>query len=484
MNHLPQQKNSVDQTAEPQQLTADPQQLKPQTQQSHAKSMKKFCLINPRVIYTILSAVIIIVGSYFAIRYAQGDFRVTKEGILRESGLLAANSFPPGAQVYVNDKLVTATDDTIYLEPEVYQVKIEKDGYSPWKKTLTIKKELVTQTNAKLFPAAPSITPLTFTGARNLLPSPDGRKIVYYSDGTSTEKKKGIYLLELTDGTIFQKSAKQIAEADLDQIKTLDFIWSPDSSQIMVIMPERQVLIEVNEKVDLSTLPDISFKRKQILSEWEEEMYLRERQYMEEFPEEMLKIATQSAKNVYLSPDKKRLLYTATASAIIPEDIVPPVPARNTQPEERALQPGGIYVYDREEDKNFKVAEETGDAARQKALLAQDLDQKDPLTLISSPSAFTTLQASSAAKTASNFNVYHSSLFINTLQWFADSTHLIFVKDNAIQVMEYDSANQTTLYSGPFMEDFVYPWPDGSRVLILTKFSPDTPANLYAIELD
>ena len=457
-----------------------------QPQKKQVKLMKNFRFINSRLIYTVLSAFIIILGSYVAIRYAQGDFRVTKEGILRESGLLAANSFPPGAQVYVNDKLVTATDDTIYLEPDVYEVKISKDGYSPWHKTLTINKELVTQTNAQLFPAAPSITPLTFTGATKLIPAPDGRKIVYYSNGTSTDNKKGIYLLDLTDGTIFQKSAKQIAEADFAEtdIENLNFIWAPDSSQIMVIMPDRQVLIETNDKVDLATLPDVSFKQKQILSEWEEEMYLRERQYLEEFPEEVIQVATQSAKNVYLSPDKKRLLYTATASATIPEDIVPPVPSRNTQPEERSLQPGGIYVYDREEDKNFKVAEEAGQAGRQKALLAQDLYRDNPLTLNSSPSAFTTLQATSAAQTASHFNVYHSSLFINTLQWFSDSKHLIFIKDEAIQIMEYDSTNHTTLYSGPFMDDFVYPWPDGSRVLILTKFSPDTPANLYAIELE
>ncbi len=50
--------------------------------------------------------------------------------------------------------------------------------------------------------------------------------------------------------------------------------------------------------------------------------------------------------------------------------------------------------------------------------------------------------------------------------------------------MEYDGQNRTTLYSGPFVNRFLYPWPDGSRLLIQTSFSPETPANLYAIELD
>ena len=49
--------------------------------------------------------------------------------------------------------------------------------------------------------------------------------------------------------------------------------------------------------------------------------------------------------------------------------------------------------------------------------------------------------------------------------------------------MEYDTTNQTTLYSGPFTDEFVYPWPNGDRMVILTSFSPDTPQNLYALEL-
>jgi hypothetical protein len=429
---------------------------------------------------------VIVAGTYLAIRYAQGDFRITNQGILPESGLLAANSFPNGAQVYVDDKLVTATDDTIYLEPGEYQVKITKDGYSPWQKTMTIKEELVTQTNATLFPSAPSITPLTFTGAENLLPSPDGRKIVYYTASASSKIKNGLYLLELGDNfNPFQKSSRQITidEPGIN-LDTANFIWSPDSSELMVLTDQKQVLISVNEKKRLSSLPDITFRRKQILSQWEEEMYLRERQYLDEFPEEMLAIATQSAKNVYISPDKKRLLYTATSSANLPEDIVPPIPSTNTQPEERRLEPGNIYIYDREEDKNFRIAQEKGSAELgPKSLLADDLFRNKPLTYESSPSAFTKLQATSSAKTSYKFNSYHSSLFINTLQWFADSKHVMFIKDSNIQIMEYDGANNTTLYSGPFANKFIYPWPDGSRIIILTSFSPNSPKNLYAIEL-
>ncbi len=450
---------------------------------------KKLSLIS--IGYTLLSVAIIAGGSYLAIMYAQGNYRFTRSGILVESGLLSANSFPTGAQVIVDGELTTATNDTIYLEPGVYSVEFKKDGYSPWKKELVIEKELVTQTNARLFPVAPSLTPLTFTGVENILPSPDGRKLVYYTASASAETRNGLYVLDLNDSiNPFQKTSRQIAvDVPLYELNNADFIWSPDSSQLMILSRLKQVIVDANQMNNLLSLPDISFRRSEILSEWEEEMYLRERQYLAEFPEEVIEIATQSAKNVYMAPDKKKLLYTATSSATLAPELVPPLPSTNTQPESRTIEPGNIYVYDSEEDKNFLIAsdlmilEEAEINQVNKGLLADDLYQKIPRTLKASPSAFARLQDQTVANTALRFNTYHSSLAVNTLQWFADSNYLLFIKDDRVQIVSYDGTNNTTLYSGPFAENFIYPWPDGSRVVILTAFSPDTPQNLYSIEL-
>jgi len=439
-----------------------------------------------RVIYTLLSALIILGGSYIAIMYAQGSYRFSRKGVLPESGLLSANSFPTGAQVYIDGELITATDDTIYLEPGTYQVRLQKDGYSPWEKTIALEKELVTQTDARLFPAAPSLTPLTFTGVENLLPSPDGRKIVYYTASASAQTRNGLYILDLNDNiNPFQKTSRQIAEdVPVYELGSAKFIWSPDSSQLMILSKLKQIIVDTNQNNNLQSLPDISFRRSQILSEWEEEMYLRERQYLTEFPIEVIEMINQSAKNAYISPDKKKLLYTATASATLKSELVPPLPSTNTQPEERSIRSGGIYVYDREEDKNFMIGQEVNESHTvKKALLANDLDQKKPLSLLTSPNSFSKLQGESLALTASLFNTYHTSLAVNTLQWFSDSNYLLFVKDNQVQIISYDGTNNTTLYSGPFEKDFIYPWSDGTRLIILTSFSPDTPKNLYSIEL-
>lgn len=440
------------------------------------------------LLYTLLSIIVIAGGTFLAINYAKGNYRLTDDGFSISTGLLSVSSLPTGAQVFINDRLVTATDDTVYLEPNQYKVKIIKDGYSAWEKTLTLEPELVTSTNAKLFPSAPSITPLTFTGVENLSTSPDGQKILYYTASSSAYKNNGLYMLDLTENTLsFQKGPRQITENSTKvNLKNAQFIWSPDSLELILIDEERQLLIDTTKKNDLDSLPDITFKSKQLLKEWEQEMLLREQQFLAKFPSQIVAIATQSANNVYFSPDKKRLLYTASQSASIPDNLIPKVPAASSQEQERKIEVGGIYVYDREEDRNFRLGTASQSAQTPtKQLLTVELEKNNLLTNgAATSSAIHSLQSTDIQTTIDNFNVYHTSLYSDTFQWHPDSRHLFFTSDNEIKVVEYDGTNVDTLYSGPFTKKFAYPWPNGSRLLVLTSFSPNVPLNLYAIELE
>lgn len=132
--------------------------------------------MNRRLIITALTAVLLAAGTYTAIKFAKGYRPDFKSKEIKGTGLLVVNSLPQGAQVFLNSKLTTATDDTLNLLPGEYLIEIKKDGYIPWQKKLTIEAEVVTQANARLFPAVTSLKPLTFTGAHNATPSPDGQK--------------------------------------------------------------------------------------------------------------------------------------------------------------------------------------------------------------------------------------------------------------------------------------------------------------------
>ena len=441
--------------------------------------------INNKILYTFVSAVIILSGTFLAIKYATGS-RITSDGIIANTGMLSANSFPPGAQVFVDDKLMTATDETVNLEPGTYSIRISKAGYSPWSKRIVIEEQHVVQTNAQLFPSAPNLTALTLVGAENLSTSPDGQKIIYYTASSSAKEKNGLHLLNLSGNlNPLQRESKQLStDSKVIDLSKADFIWSPDSNEVMVVNDNIEVMLTVDKKHNFDSLKSIRYEKKETLRSWEEEMYLRERQYLAKFPEEIIKIATTSAKNVYISPDKKRLLYTASHSTALPNNIITPPPASSTEPESRQLEPEKIYVYDSEEDKNFLIGE-NGEMNNQysKTLLALDLSQIKPIQLEASPSAFQKLQGDTIVDTAMMFNTYHNSLRLNNYQWFPDSKHILYIENNKVMIMEYDGTNRTNIYSGPFANSFVYPWPDGSKLVILTSFSPDSAYNLYSIEL-
>src|SRR3989344_3960150 len=121
------------------------------------------------VISTIIILMLLLIGTVSGIFYARGyRFDPTNPGtILEGTGLLVLTSRPDGARVLINSHFTTATNNTINLTPGSYKVRVEKDGYFPWEKTIEIKKEAVSQANATLFPTAPRLEAVTNTGALN-----------------------------------------------------------------------------------------------------------------------------------------------------------------------------------------------------------------------------------------------------------------------------------------------------------------------------
>ncbi len=69
--------------------------------------------------------------------------------------------------------------------------------------------------------------------------------------------------------------------------------------------------------------------------------------------------------------------------------------------------------------------------------------------------------------------------------WFPDGEHLIIVNEGSISIMDADTKNNVTIYTGDFDPGLIIPWPDGSRIVITTSLNTSvrkTP-DFYAIEL-
>ncbi len=349
---------------------------------------------------------------------------------LSSTGLLVATSDPDGAQVWLDGTLKSATNTTLTLHPGWYQVKISKEGYLPWEKKMAIQGEVVAETRATLFPSTPTLAPLTNSGVIAPTLSPDGTKVVYALPSPSL--KAGLWFINLVSQPLgFSRDPQLLAKttANLD-FSAGSFSWSPDSKQVLVSVGPDSYLLEADKENQPQFLTRDALSN--LLDKWSQEQKEKETDRLVTLDPDFTKIATESGKIVSFSPDETKILYQATSKVTLPPILASPPLATNPTVEVRTLKPGKFYVYDLKEDKNFEIA--------------------TPPDLAS-------------------------------LTWFPSSRHLVEVTSNEIAILEYDSTNKVTVYSGPF-EKFVASSPSGTKLLILTSYNrPGGLANLYSVNL-
>ena len=375
--------------------------------------------------------------TFLIVKLAQGYKFDLLNKTLKATGLLVATSDPDGAQVFINGKFESATDTTLNLQPGEYFIEIKKDGFIPWKKDLVLKKELIVQTDAVLFPAYPNLKSLTFAEVQKPVLSPDGQKAAYIATDSAVSKN-GIWVLDLADKPLGLPRDPRLIVANtlLIDFSEAEISWSADSKQILATFEknekETNYLLEANQLNPATKFIDITSKLNQIKLGWEEEKALKLEAQLGKLPEQLLEVLSSSTKDISLSLNEEKILYTATASAIISENPKVLLPATSTQKEQRNIEPDQIYVYDTKEDKNFHIS-----------------SAKDNL------------------KTT----------------WLSTSRHLFIVQEGKIFIAEYDGTNWANVYSGPFENTFAYPFPSGNQILVLTSLGGDSPLNLYAIPL-
>ncbi len=432
----------------------------------------------PRLLIALFGLLFITATTILAIKMAKGYRPSLQTGGLKGTGLLAANSIPKGASVFINSKLTTATDDTLNLPPGDYDVTISKDGYISWSKKLKLQEELVTQTGARLFPAVPDLKPLTFSGAINPVPSPDGQKVVFGVQNSTNEAKNGLYVLDLTDRqfSFGGDTARQITRSQPKYDFTQgELVWTPDSTQILATLNaakdnEINILLNPNVFNDTANFRDVTARLPLIYNDWNDYLDKQDHERLKELPEFMQTVATESAEMFSFSPDNEMMLYLAKEKVTIPDKLIDPLPSSSTQTESRSIEPGNVYVYDLKEDKNFWVASTPLPTPTPKPVSAKNKQTTKTAVILSDKQLAVNRFAHQTTK---------------TIMWFSDSRHVVIVEDERILISDYDGTNRQTVYAGPFSDKFAYPWPNTNRLMILASLNGGShlPPNLYAINL-
>lgn len=366
---------------------------------------------------TILMLLTIGAAAGVAIFLAKGYTFSPQEKRIVSTGIISVSSQPDSASVYIDGHLTTATNATISsLSPKEYSVRIVKEGFIPWEKQVTVKEGLVSEVKVTLFPAIPTIYPLTFTSVVNPLLSPDGDKLAYI---VPSGKKSGVWVWTMAKNQpiAFARSSEphQIATSSTADFSKASLKWSSDSKQVLATVSGNNYLLESDR---LNSEPrDITPTLAATFKSWDEDIKSKNELRIESMQDIRLKQIASDSAVLRWSPDETKMLVRKNAIS------------------EKELKEGTLFA-------DFKV---------------YDLEDKKEYSL---PPA-------------------------RSHMWLPDSRHIILVEEGSISIVDFDGTNKAVIYAGSFLDNFIFPWPDSSRLVIISSFPTPTASepNLYGINL-
>src|SRR5581483_10281318 len=269
----------------------------------------------------IITIIVLSLITIVLVRYAQGYRLVFSKNIfqknsikLTSTGILAATSVPDGASIYIDDHLTSATNSSLDLPPGDYTVKIVKEGYLPWEKKLTIQKEVVTQTQALLFPTAPKLESLTTSGALNPAVDPSGTSIAFGVASSSAIRKNGIYVLDMTAKPILtlRNASTQIADDTSNTLSRGIFTWSPNGRELIVeTKSPSQSTYLLQQGGFTATPPDITATRNFTKTQWQREKEEIEKARLDSLKPKLASFIQKNFNIVAWSNDDTKILYEA-----------------------------------------------------------------------------------------------------------------------------------------------------------------------------
>jgi hypothetical protein len=253
----------------------------------------------------------------------------------------------------------------------------------------------------------------------------------------------------------FSRDPRRVTDGNLDESS---WVWSPDASEILLTTPTGDFLLDSSKFTPQSQRVNISSTRSQILSKWEEKRKEKVDAKVRSLPIELQDILNRKSSQIQFSPDQEMVLYTASSSGILPDDLARKLPGASTQRQERDIKVGRTYIYDIEEDRNFLIDE--GEVGFTGIV--------NNYTRVAKPSSWR-LEVGETKR---------------SVAWYASSRHLILSEDSKITILDYDGTNRQVVYSGSYVAPSTLPTLSLDRILILTNLGGNSNLpNLYSLSI-
>lgn len=404
--------------------------------------------MSKQFVFTLFSLILIAIIAGAAIFLAKGYRYQTDTGTFAGTGIISVTSVPDQASVYLDGHLTTATDDNITsLPPKNYKVRIVKEGYIPWEKDIPVQQGLVSEIKATLYRSIPTIYPITYSGVDYALLSPDSLKLMYVipnglEGGLAAERKSGIWVWVMSSqnglGIGTGEQQRQIVQSNGVDYSQAKYRWSPDSSQIFVDLPDRKLLLDTNGLNDVPR--DITATYQATLKSWDETEAQTRLTKLAQIDNAALRKTASDSASLKWSPDDTRILYSDAEGNYKLNDLA--------LGKEYELPKASHYAFLPDSDHLVMIEREATELRSDGATVGKSNTTPKP-----SPSGNLTIK-----------------------EQFAQTR---------ISIIEIDGTNKAEIYYGSVEPNVVVPWPDNSRLVVISSLPTQTASqpNLYGINL-
>jgi len=162
-----------------------------------------------RLIYLFFILVFLIIAPIL-VMYTSGYRYNLQKGKIEQVGVLSINILPKDAQIFLNDDLMGKERPLRLpsLRPNYYQIKVTKDNYYPWQKTLEVKSQastlafdivlfknsapvILADTNIKTFTLSPKADAVAIANNEGVLIknlNNETKKLIWATNGNGIEK--------------------------------------------------------------------------------------------------------------------------------------------------------------------------------------------------------------------------------------------------------------------------------------------------------
>lgn len=357
--------------------------------------------MSKQFIFTLVMTIIIFSATGIAVLLAKGYVFSPTQNRIIGTGIISITSQPDSASVFIDGHLTTATNATISsLPPKKYNIRIVKEGLIPWEKEIEVKAGLVSELKVVLFPAIPSVYPLTVIGVKKPVLSLDGSKLAYI---VPSGKKSGVWVWTMfkNQPIAFVRSSQphQVAQSN-NSINFADakLQFSSDSKLLLATTGSNDYQLDAD--VFNSEPKDVTPTVESLVKTWSDDIAEKEKIRLNTISDLNIRKTASSSAGLKWSPDESKFIF-------------------------------GSSVYDLE---------------------------------------------NTSTNTLPKANFY---------SWLPDSRHIILVEEGKISIVDVDGTNKAVIFAGKFEDNFVFPWPDSSRLVIISSFPTPTASepNLFGVNL-